>query len=527
MLTRQPTEESFDTTQLLRVLTALRKGDFSVRSIRGVRHFSHLPIIAATAKAMPGDWEKCLAAGVSACLTKPVDTETQECDVSSALVEHEAMVDTVPKANILLVVDNPIKLLALESALASPEQYLSKARSVDEALRYLLHQDFAVIVLDVNIPGMSGFELAELIRRRERSRHTPIIFISAVSPAETCAFKGYELGAVDYVDTPTPEVLRAKVAVFVDLCNKAATVKQYADALSRLNAELEQRVAERTAALQRSNEELQQFAHVVSHDLKEPLRGMHNYAHLLLEDLGNTVSGEARAKLQTVAHLAQRMEDLINSLLHFFRLGQENLAYEDTDLSVVVQDVLNLLHITLTQQGIEIRMPQPFPVVRCDRGRVREVFHNLILNAIKYNDKPHKWVEIGSLSSPSMGRSQSAYTEDIAPHDAEWQMDFESRGMRMTPVPTFYVRDNGIGIRPHHMEMIFTMFKRLHPRDDYGGGTGAGLSIAKKIVERHGGTLWAESTYGAGSTFYFTLPGSVTCYGGERQPGDSPDRRQY
>jgi len=116
------------------------------------------------------------------------------------------------------------------------------------------------------------------------------------------------------------------------------------------------------------------------------------------------------------------------------------------------------------------------------------VFHNLILNAIKYNDKPHKWVEIGSLPS---------------------------RGMRMPSVPTFYVRDNGIGIRPHHMEMIFTMFKRLHPRDDYGGGTGAGLSIAKKIVERHGGTLWAESTYGAGSTFYFTLPGSATCYGGE------------
>jgi light-regulated signal transduction histidine kinase (bacteriophytochrome) len=212
---------------------------------------------------------------------------------------------------------------------------------------------------------------------------------------------------------------------------------------------------------------------------------MYNYIQLLLEDLGNTVSDEARAKLQTVAHLAQGMEDLINSLLHFCRLGHENLAHKDTNLSVVVQEILGLLQITLMQQGIEVRIPQPLPIVRCDRSRVREVFHNLILNAIKYNDKPHKWIEIGVLPSPSVG---------------------------MTPISTFYVRDNGLGIRPQHVEMIFAMFKRLHPRDDYGGGTGAGLTIAKKIIERHGGTLWVESTYGAGSTFYFTLSGSVTRY---------------
>jgi len=394
-------------------------------------------------------------------------------------------VDAAPKAHILLVDDNPIELLTLESALAGLAQHVSTACSPDEVLRYLLHRDFAVILLNVDMPGMSGFELAERIRRCERSCHTPMIFISAVSPAPFYAFQGYELGAVDYVSTPTPEVLRAKVTVFVDLFNKTAEVKQYADALSQLKAELEQRVAERTADLQQSNEEMQQFAQVISHDLKEPLRGMHNYIHLLLADLGHTVNNEARAKLQTVAHLAQRMEDLINSLLHFCRLGQEHLACEDTDLNVVVQEILSLLHITLTQQGIEVRMPQLLPIVRCDRFRVREVFHNLILNAIKYNDKPHKWVEIGMLPSPPPG---------------------------MTPLATFYVRDNGLGIRPQHMEMIFTMFKRLHPRDDYGGGTGAGLTIAKKIIERHGGTLWVESTYGVGSTFYFTLSGSVTRY---------------
>ncbi len=405
----------------------------------------------------------------------------QELSGASVLFADGQTVGSPLKANILLVDDSPTKLLALESALAGLGQNLLTARSADEALRYLLAQDCAVIVLDVNMPGMNGFELAELIRRRERSRHIPIIFISATSPTETHAFKGYELGAVDYIYTPTPEVLRAKVAVFADLFQKTAEAKRYADALRLLNAQLEQRVAERTTALQRSHEELQQFVHIVSHDLKEPLRGMHNYADLLLVELGNIVNDEARTKLQTVTYLARRMEDLINSLLHFCRLGQEHLACADTDLSAVVQEVLQLLHITLTKQGTDVRLPRPLPVIRCDQARVREVFHNLILNAIKYNDKPHKWVEIGWCPATVEAAGQPAYT--------------------------FYVQDNGIGIRPQHTETIFAMFKRLHPHDAYGEGTGAGLTIVKRVVERHGGTIWVESTYGEGSTFFFTLPG--------------------
>jgi signal transduction histidine kinase len=326
--------------------------------------------------------------------------------MSSAALAASAVIDAEPPVSILLVDDNPTRLLALESALAQPGQQVCTACSADEALRHLLHQDFAVIVLGVNMPGMNGFELAELMRRRERTRHTPIMFISAISATDTAVFKGYELGAVDYIATPTPEILRAKVAVFVDLFKKTAEVKRYADALQRFNAELEQRVAERTMTLQRSNAELQQFAHMVSHDLKEPLRGMHNYTHLLLEDLGQTMGGEARVKLQTLGHLAQRMEDLINSLLHFCRLGQEDLACEETDLNAVVQEVLGLLHITLTAQGVDVRFPRPLPVVRCDRVRLREVFHNLILNAVQYNDKPHKWVEIACCPTPLPGEGR-------------------------------------------------------------------------------------------------------------------------
>lgn len=438
--------------------------------------------------------------------------------------------DSKPTASILLVDDNPTKLLALESVLASLGQNLLKAHSADEALRYLLHQDFAVIVLDVNMPDMNGFELAELIRRRERSRHTPIIFISAISPTETHAFKGYELGAVDYIYTPTPDVLRAKVAVFADLFAKTMEAQQYADALQRFNAQLEQRVAERTAALQQSNEDLQQFAHVVSHDLKEPLRGLHNYAHLLLEDLGDTVDSEARVKLQTLVHLSRRMEDLINSLLHFCLIGQEHLAIEETDLNMVLQEVRGLLHITLTEQGVDVRVPRPLPVIRCDPARVREVLHNLVANAVKYNNQPHKWVEVGcvdAFSSPGGGTSQpaSASRQETDRPLAGEQADVTSGAMRIASIPTFYVRDNGIGMRSQHLETIFAMFKRLHPRDAYGGGTGAGLAMVKKIVERHGGTIWVESTYGEGSTFYFTLQGDATYHGRALQASDPPGRR--
>ncbi|HEY9845279.1 MAG TPA: ATP-binding protein, partial [Candidatus Caenarcaniphilales bacterium] len=254
-------------------------------------------------------------------------------------------------------------------------------------------------------------------------------------------------------------------------------VLRKADELARINIELE-----------RSNSELDAFAYIASHDLKEPLRGIHNYSSFLIEDYADILNEEGNSKLQTLVRLTQRMEDLIDSLLHFSRLGRVELLMQWTNLNELLRNVVDVLSISLKETAVDIRIPRPLPVIRCDRVQVGEVFSNLISNAIKYNDKTDKWVEIGWLDA--VPGSEQAHLEEKA-------------GQTIV----FYVRDNGIGIREKHLDTIFRIFKRLHAPNRYGGGTGAGLTIAKKIVERHNGKIWVESTYGEGSTFYLTLSG--------------------
>jgi two-component system, chemotaxis family, sensor kinase Cph1 len=250
-------------------------------------------------------------------------------------------------------------------------------------------------------------------------------------------------------------------------------VLQKADELALLNTELE-----------RSNIELDSFAYVASHDLKEPLRGIHNYSTFLIEDYGEQLGEDGAHKLATLLRLTQRMEDLINSLLHYSQFGRAELLFQPVDLGEVVDGVLDIIKIS-QPVSVDFRIPRPLPTVQCDRTQVTELFTNLISNAIKYNDQEQKWVEIGYL----------------LPEEIDQQLP-ES----LNPAQTvFFVKDNGIGIRAKHLETIFKIFKRLHPASQYGGGTGAGLTIARKIVERHSGSIAVESTFGEGSTFYFTL----------------------
>lgn len=261
-------------------------------------------------------------------------------------------------------------------------------------------------------------------------------------------------------------------------------VLRQADELAKINIELE-----------RSNSELDSFAYIASHDLKEPLRGIHNYSSFLIEDYADVLNEDGVSKLHTLVRLTQRMEDLINSLLHFSRLGRVELKLKQTDLNELVHTVLDVLRISLDQTDVDIRIPRSLPIVMCDRVQMGEVFTNLISNAIKYNDRAQRWVEIGFLDPVRSSRKRHVDDEE-APE----------------MVTTLYVKDNGIGIPEHHLDSVFRIFKRLHGPNKYGGGTGAGLTIAKKIVERHEGKIWVESISGEGSIFYFTLP---------RQPGSN------
>jgi chemotaxis family two-component system sensor kinase Cph1 len=262
------------------------------------------------------------------------------------------------------------------------------------------------------------------------------------------------------------------------------------DAVSRLRALIMELVivrAERLAGLNadlaRSNEELDAFAYVASHDLKEPLRGISKYAHQLMEVL--PADDDERRKLEGLLRLTLRMDSLLDSLLHFSRVGREELTLENVDMTGVLADAMEMVGSRTGDGLTEIFTLRQLPWAMCDRVRVREVLVNLLSNAIKYNDKISKRVEIGYV-----GAHESSLRDGF-PVGAEGQT-------------VYYVRDNGIGIAPRHFEQVFKMFKRLHGREEYGGGTGAGLTIVRKLVERHRGQVWIESVFGEGSTFFFT-----------------------
>jgi signal transduction histidine kinase len=232
--------------------------------------------------------------------------------------------------------------------------------------------------------------------------------------------------------------------------------------------------------LERSNQELDDFAYIASHDLKEPLRGLFNHASFLLEDYKHKIDDDGVRRLNRLGQLCQRMERLINDLMYFSRLGRADLAVQEADPNAIIVEIQQMMESFLSERHARIVVPRVLPRIVCDKTRVTEVFRNLITNAVKYNDKTERLVEIGFLES----------------------VNTKERNEKNV----FYVRDNGVGIDLEFHQEIFRIFKRLqNPSDGQESGTGVGLTFVKKIVERHGGRIWLESESGKGTVFYFSL----------------------
>jgi two-component system, sensor histidine kinase and response regulator len=360
------------------------------------------------------------------------------------------------KAKILLVDDRPENLVALEAALRPLDQELVAAQSGEEALRCLLNDDFAVILLDVQMPGMDGFETAAHIKERERSCHIPIIFLTAISRELHQQLRGYEVGAVDYIAKPfDPWVLRSKVAVFVDLDDK------------------KRRLEEQAALLARSNRELEEFAEIVSHDLRNPLVSVVGYLQMLGDGATGALPDQSQDFVERALHAAEGMGTLIDDLLSYALAGKAIGVLQATNSRHAVDRALSNLHAEIEEAGATVTTGT-LPVVRADSSQLTRLFQNLIGNSVKYRsaDRP---LEVG------IGAEQVA---------KQWE---------------FSVADNGAGLAPDEAGSVFTMFYRGSSTQGR-PGSGIGLAICKKVIEAHGGQIWAEPREGAGTVVHFTLP---------------------
>ena len=370
-----------------------------------------------------------------------------------------------PIANVLIVDDDPAKLVALRSILEPLAENVIEARSGTDALRHLLKEDFAVILLDVRMPIMSGFETAEMIRQRPASELTPIIFVTALEQAETNMGRGYELGAVDFVFSPiVPAILRAKVAVFVELYKAQHELKRY-------RAQLQGLVQDRTTAVTAINRELDAFSYIVSHDLRAPMLAIDKIAQQLLDALESSGDG-TREQLTRMRRTSSQMLGLVEGMQTLFRLTGGDIRREQLDISRTSREIFAQLQEEDPQREVQIRIEDGLTAYG-DAALVRILLTNLIINAWKftrYQEKP-----VITVGSERVGS--------------------ETR---------LFVRDNGVGFDMIYAHRLFGAFQRLHSQSEF-AGEGLGLAAAQRIVNRHGGRIWAEGAMGEGATFYFVL----------------------
>jgi signal transduction histidine kinase len=409
---------------------------------------------------------------------------------------------TDDRVNILLVDDRAENLLALEAILEPLGQELTRATSGPEALRRVLEAEFAAILLDVQMPGMNGFEVAEIIKSRERSRTIPIIFLSAISKEDAYVFKGYSMGAVDYVFKPfNPDVLRSKVAVFVDLYMKQRQIQLQGELLrdsQKRELELEHRTslleaeARSAAKLSQMNDELHRrqialeqamgarnrFYASMSHELRTPINAVIGYSTLMLDNIYGPLNAKQKEGLQRTLKAARHLLELVNDVLDLSKIeaGKIELTLQPVMFPSLIEDLFVTVRPLADEYGSTLSLEMDgdaFNIVS-DPRRVRQILLNLLSNAIKFGEgKPIRVV---------------------CRHNENGAADIE-------------VIDQGVGIADEDIARIFEEFVQVSESKQ--PGTGLGLPISRRLAQLLDGSLTVCSTPGEGSTFRLTLPASL------------------
>jgi len=367
---------------------------------------------------------------------------------------------------ILIVDDDPAKLVALRSVLEPLGENIVEARSGADALRHLLKDDYAVILLDVRMPIMNGFETAELIRQRPSSELTPIIFVTALDRVETDMGRGYELGAVDFVFSPVvPAILRAKVQVFVELYRSQHELKRYRKQLQSL-------VQERTAALTAINRELDAFSYFLSHDVRAPLITLDGLTKSLLDGAGDKLDPDGHDQILRMRRACQQIGELFDGMQLLFSLTRGDMRREEIDVTTLASEIVKQFRANEPGRRVDVKIAEHLTVMG-DSHMVEILLRNLISNAWKFTrEEDEAVIEIGKET-----------------------VSGETR---------IFIRDNGVGFDMIYAHRLFGAFQRLHSQSQF-AGEGIGLASAQRIVNRHSGRIWAEGALGEGATFYFVL----------------------
>jgi signal transduction histidine kinase len=384
----------------------------------------------------------------------------------------------IDRVNILLVDDQPSKLLTYETILGELGENLIKVSSASEALQCLLDNEIAVVLVDVCMPDLDGYELAAMIRQHPRFQKTSIIFVSAVLMTDLDRLRGYECGAVDYVPVPVvPAILRAKVSIFAELFRKTR-------ALERLNAELEERVRERTAALEATTQQLQEANHrkdeflaMLAHELRNPLAPIRTAVQLLrLKELTEPHRQRARDVIERqVEHLVNLIDDLLD--VSRITRGMITLQLEPVLVGAIVARAVETARpaIDAHRHALELDLPDELISVEGDKTRLVQVIANILHNAAKFMDPG--------------GRIRLSVRRD---------------GQHAV----IQISDTGIGIAPELLPKIFELFTQVHAKSERAqGGLGIGLALVRRLTEMHGGTVMADSDGpGRGARFTVRLP---------------------